>query len=77
MDKIQITFSCDAEGNHRVPINLCVDNQIKEFDNTEDGKNKALKFIDECTYVHNLEEVLDKVCHKTSKNNQKLEIEKF
>lgn len=59
---ISITFSCDANGDHTAPIASCVDNQTKDFN--IDQREEALKFIDECSYIFNTNEVLEILAHK-------------
>jgi hypothetical protein len=69
---ININYACDPEGDHTTSISKCVDSKTKSFDKND--KEGILKFIEECSYVHNLEEVLEIIAHKTSKVNDTSEI---
>ena len=69
---IDINYACDPEGDHTASISTCVDSKTKSFDKND--RESILKFIEECSYVHNLEEILELIAHKTSKVNDTSEI---
>lgn len=67
-DVIEIEYTCDAMGDHRVPTDQCVTSGVRSF--TLDQKDEARKFILECSHVYKLDETLKKLSHKESAINK-------
>ncbi len=67
MGNIVIEYACDGNGNHKTPVSECIRSEKKEFNNSSDAK----KFIDECSYVYNIDEL-----NKTLSNNEILQTQK-
>lgn len=52
-DPVEVEFACDSSGNHKAGISQCVDSKKRKFSSL----NKAIPFIEECSYVYNLDEL--------------------
>lgn len=49
--KLEVEFACDDIGNHKAEMVDCTTSQVKECDSEEEQRT----FIEECTYVYNLD----------------------
>ncbi len=50
-----VEYACDSNGDHRAETHECVDSRIKTFACWK----AAQSFINECSYVYNLDELLE------------------
>ena len=53
----KVNYACDSDGDHTTPLTECTTSQEKEFKDV----NTMLKFINECSYVYNLDDLLGKI----------------
>jgi hypothetical protein len=51
--KIKVHFMCDASLDHTANMSDCITSSMREFDSLIGAQS----FIDECTYVTNLDEL--------------------
>ncbi len=50
----KVHYVCDSEGDHKATLADCITNKTKTFI----SHSEMIKFIDECTQIINLDEVL-------------------
>lgn len=55
--EIVVEFSCDGDLNHKAPIAECVTSEKKSF-NIPNEELVAIAFINECTHVYNLKDLV-------------------
>lgn len=51
---ITVHYGCDYEGDYTAPITKCITSRIREFSDIDD----ALTFVEKCSYIYNLDEIL-------------------
>jgi len=56
-NQVTVLYGCDLSGNHTVDINCIVDRREKSFNTTQEAES----FINECSIVHNLNDVYGEV----------------
>jgi len=73
MKTYNVEFACGPDGDHSTPITECTESRTKTFTKI----NPLLDFIGECSYVYNLDSLLQEVSNvkqgtsvKVMKENQ-------
>lgn len=59
-----VEFACGPDGDHKTPITECCGSSTKEFTKI----NPLLDFIGECSYVYNLNSLLNQVAKNKDKS---------
>lgn len=64
MEKYEIEFACGPDGDHTIPLTECTKSSTKVFTKI----NQLLDFIGECSYVYDLEKLMNKVSKDKGEN---------
>lgn len=61
---IEIHYACDDAGDYTAPLTSCTTSKVRQFEEQE----KALEFVEKCSYVYNLDTILEVIPYEEVPN---------